>query len=112
MRLNVGSSGTRIPGFTNVDIRPIGRDVRRGHAGDLRFAGDGSVEVIFAHAVFEHVFPAHHLKVLREWKRVLAPGGAIVLIGISDFEDIARLYLDGDVHALPPRGARPVTHPR
>jgi SAM-dependent methyltransferase len=95
VKLNIGSSRRPIPGFTGVDIRPNGRGVRFGHAGNLSFAPNGSVDVLFSHAVFEHVFRAHHLKVLREWRRVLAPGGSIVTIGLGDFEAIARLYLDG-----------------
>jgi SAM-dependent methyltransferase len=95
VKLNIGSSSRPVPGFTGVDIRPNGPDVQRGHAGDLSFAADESVEVLFSHAVFEHVFRAHHLRVLREWRRVLAPGGSIVTIGLGDFEAIARLYLDG-----------------
>lgn len=94
MKLNVGSSGRSIPGFTDVDVRPFGPSVKRGHAADLGFAPDGSVEVLFCHAVFEHVFPAHHLKALREWRRVLAPDGSIVLMGIPDFGAVARLYLE------------------
>jgi SAM-dependent methyltransferase len=95
MKLNIGSSGRAVPGFTGVDVRPNGPDVKRGHAGNLGFAPDNSVEVLFSHAVFEHVFRAHQLKVLREWQRVLAPGGTIVTIGLGDFEAIARLYFDG-----------------
>ena len=94
MRLNVGSSQRQLPGFVSLDVRPVGHGVRRGHAGDLSFAADGSVQVLFVNAVFEHVFLAHHLRVLREWRRVLASNGAIVCLGIPDFESIARLYLD------------------
>ena len=94
MRLNVGSSARGVPGFLGVDVRPNGPGVRRGHAADLSFAPDGSVDVLFSHAVFEHVFPAHHLSVLREWRRVTAPNGAIVMTGIPNFEVVARLYLE------------------
>lgn len=96
MKLNVGSSGRTILGFIDVDVRPIGRNVKRGHAADLSFAADGSVDVLFCHAVLEHVFPAHHLKVVREWRRVLAPTGTVLLMGVPNFEVIARLYLEAE----------------
>jgi hypothetical protein len=95
VKLNVGADTTRLPGFINVDIRSLGKDVRRGHASNLKFAPDHSVSVLFTHAVFEHVFVAQRLRALREWKRVTAPDGVIVCLGLPDFETIARLYLDG-----------------
>jgi hypothetical protein len=95
LKLNVGASTTLLPGFLNVDIRSLGRNVRRGHASNLKFARDRSVSVLFAHAVFEHVFVAQRLQALREWKRVMAPDGVMICLGIPDFETIARLYLDG-----------------
>lgn len=93
MKLNVGAGSLRLDGFVNVDIRRVGSDSRRGHAADLWFAPDGSVEVLFAHAVFEHVYLAHRLAVLREWSRVLAAHGAIVCLAVPDFEVVAGGYL-------------------
>lgn len=95
MKLNIGAGALRLDGFENVDIRAVGDDVRHGHAGDLSFAADGTVDVLFSHAVFEHVYPAHQLAVLREWRRVLAPGGAVVCLGIPDFEAVAAAYVAG-----------------
>jgi hypothetical protein len=83
------------PGGVPECRRSIGRDSRRGHAGDLSFASDGTVEVLFSHAVFEHVYPAHRLTVLREWRRVVAPEGVIICLGLPDFEAIAKAYLAG-----------------
>jgi SAM-dependent methyltransferase len=102
MKLNVGAGTVRLDGFENVDVRAVGPDVRLGHAGDLSFASDGMVDVLFAHAVFEHVYPAQQLVVLREWKRVLAPGGVAVCIGIPDFEAVASAYVAGAPGATAP----------
>lgn len=82
-------------GFVNVEPRLIGKGSRKGHAADLRFAPDGSVDVLFNNAVFEHLYVGQQLRALREWRRVLAPDGAIVCIGIPDFESIVRAYLAG-----------------
>lgn len=95
MKLNVGSGSLRLEGFENVDIRRVGPGVRRGHAGALLFAPDASVEVLFSHAVFEHVYLAQRLAVLREWMRVLAPDGVVVCLGIPDFRAVAAAYLGG-----------------
>lgn len=95
MKIHVGAGGRRLEGFENVDVRRA-PGIRRGHAGNLSFAGDGAATLVYAHAVLEHVYPAHQVAVLREWRRVLAPGGAIVCLGIPDFETIAAAYLAGD----------------
>jgi hypothetical protein len=94
MKLNVGAGASRIEGFQNVDVRAVGKDSVRGHAGDLSFAHKHSVDVLFSHAVFEHVYVAHRLAVLWEWRRVLAPTGVVICIGLPDFEAIAKAYVD------------------
>jgi SAM-dependent methyltransferase len=102
-RIQVGSGPRPIPGFVNVEPRRIGKDSRKGHAADLSFAPDGTVDVLFNNAVFEHLYVGQQLRALREWKRVLAPEGVVACIGIPDFESIVRRYLagkDGDGGAL------------
>ncbi len=47
-----------------------------GTVADLEFAND-SIDVIFCHQVIHHV--AHQTEVLREFYRILAPGGVILL---------------------------------
>lgn len=93
MRIQIGSGPKPLEGFTNVEPRPIGAGSRKGHAADLGFACDGSVDVIFNNAVFEHLYVGQQVSALREWRRVLADDGVVVCIGIPDFETIARLYL-------------------
>ena len=94
LKLHVGCGNVRLNGFTNVDLRPTDAVDARGHASDLSAFADGSVRLLFAHALFEHVFLAHHLMVLSEWRRVLAEAGSVICLGIPDFEAVARLYLD------------------
>ena len=94
MKIQVGSGPKPLSGFVNVEPRPIGAGSQKGHAADLRFARDQSVEVLFSNAVVEHLYLGQQVGALREWTRVLAPDGVIVCIGIPDFEVIARLYLE------------------
>lgn len=95
LQIQVGSGPKPIPGFVNVEPRRIGKESRKGHAADLGFAADGTVDVLFNNAVFEHLYVGQQLRALREWNRVLAPDGMIVCIGIPDFESIVRCYLAG-----------------
>jgi hypothetical protein len=95
LRLHVGAGGMRLPGFLNVDVRKTPGADLVGHAGRLPQLPDGSVELLFCNALFEHLFPAHHAETLAEWRRLLSPDGVAVCLGVPDFEQVARLYLAG-----------------
>lgn len=88
MKLNLGA-GNRPPieGFEDRD----------GAKGDVLFPlpdADESVEEIRASHVLEH-FPYWQIgAVMKDWVRVLKPGG-LIRIAVPDFEKIARDYLDG-----------------
>lgn len=75
MRLNLGCGNKKIEGFTGVDIKDadIVADIR-----NLPF-DDESVEEIMAIHVCEHFYVTEILSVLKEWRRVLKPGGKMVL---------------------------------
>lgn len=78
MRLNLGSGKKRILGYTNVDIDPgCEPDILC----DILFLPmeEGTVEEIMAIHVFEHLWLIDIPIALREWKRVLVPGGKLVL---------------------------------
>lgn len=92
MKLQIGAGSRSIPGFVNIDPRPA-PGVTRGHAHDLPVP-DGTVDVIFLNAVFEHLFLCHQIMALREWERVLSPSGVVVCTGVPDFENVARCYID------------------
>ncbi len=93
MNIQVGAGGVRLPGFLNVDVRKVdGVDIV-GDAAHLGGIEDGTVGLLFGHALFEHLFIGHHLAALREWKRILSSSGEMIIIGIPDFSVIAELYL-------------------
>jgi hypothetical protein len=87
IRLNLGAGGTVIPGFTPVD-RKLGGEVF-----PLAAYADGSVAEIYASHVLEHFSFRDVEEVLREWVRVLEPGGTLRL-AVPNFAWIARTYLD------------------
>ena len=65
-------------------------------ARDLSRFADGTFEYIYASHVLEHFdYRDEVLTVLREWHRVLAPGGALY-ISVPDLDTICRLYCDRD----------------
>lgn len=76
--------------------------VRHGNATALRF-GDGALDAILCLDVLEHV--ADFRAALREFARVLAPGGALLLTvpwhwDRAESREIARLRTDGEVEFL------------
>jgi len=65
-------------------------------AADLSQFADNSVDQIYASHVLEHFFYALNgelLQVLAEWKRVLKPGGQL-LISVPDLQKLCWLYLN------------------
>ena len=61
---------------------------------DMSAVADGSMDAIFAHHTLEHLY-AHEVAVaLREFARVLAPGG-FAIIAVPDLEMVARQVAEG-----------------
>ena len=54
---------------------------------------DDSVELIYASHVLEHFSRQDYPLVLREWHRVLAPGG-VLRLAVPDFAACARIYYE------------------
>lgn len=89
--LNLGSRNRAIPGFLNLDIdKHEGVDIV-GDIADLSRFENESVGEIYASHCIEHL-PYHRtLAVLREWHRVLVPGGKLY-IAVPDFARAVELY--------------------
>lgn len=75
MRLNLGCGNKKVEGFIGVDIKDadITSDIRK-----LPFC-DGEIDEIMAIHVCEHLFINEIVFVVREWLRVLKPGGTMAL---------------------------------
>lgn len=82
LKLNLGCGDKRLPGYLNIDVAPSRRGVHPDVVCDLRrlerFADDSAVEVLAVH-VIEHFWRWEVEDVLREWLRVLKPGGEMVI---------------------------------
>lgn len=94
IRLNLGGIGEGfrdggIDGFKTVDLRD-GADYKR-DASDLSIFPDCSVDSVYASNILEHFPMARTVEVLREWRRVLKPGG-ILYVSVPDFARAVELY--------------------
>lgn len=88
IRLNIGAGDTQIPGFISLDIK-TGTDASQ----KLDYA-DGSVDEIYASHVLEHIHHSKTHEAVREWVRVLRPGGRI-RIAVPDSARIAQQAASG-----------------
>jgi len=89
LKLNIGGRDTKIDGFLCVDVHPeadIKCDLSK-----LDGIDDGSVEEIYASHCLEHFSHTNTLGVLREWHRVLKPGGKMY-VGVPDFDAAVTVY--------------------
>lgn len=78
MKLNIGAGHRRIEGYTGVDItqRPGADIIAPAHEIPLP---DGCAEEVMAIHLLEHLFPWDALTAVREWHRLLKPGGVLIL---------------------------------
>lgn len=96
IRLNLGGCGEgfldgRIEGFLTVDLRSgPGTDIVC-DCSDLSRFESGSVEMVYASNILEHWPMAKTVDVLKEWNRVLKPGG-MLYISVPDFHAAVELY--------------------
>lgn len=93
MKLHIGSQ-VRTAGWKTFDIQP-GPDVDFvGNCVDLGQFADASVEAIYASHVLEHLgYQSDLRQALREWHRVLAPGG-ILMASVPDLDVLCRMFVD------------------
>jgi len=98
MRINLGCHKWKLKGFVNVDIDPRVEPDLLADTGKLPMQ-DNSVDEIYAGHMLEH-FKLRE-DPLKEWQRVLKPGG-VITITVPDFEKGLEEYRAGriDLHWL------------
>lgn len=107
LRLHLGCSDVYLAGWLNVDMADprhhldLCWDLRRG----IPFP-DGQAEAVFAEHLFEHIGLDGGLGLMRECRRVLAPGG-VLRITVPDLERYVRSYLGEDPLLDECRAGRP-----
>ena len=91
MKLHLGCGPRYLPGYMHIDISnykhiDIQTDIR-----NLNQIKDNTVDDIYASHVLEHFKRYEILDILKEWNRVLKPGGTIH-ISVPDFSACASQY--------------------
>ncbi|MEJ8545128.1 glycosyltransferase [Brevibacillus borstelensis] len=79
-RLEIGCGDHPLPGYLHLDIRPLRHVEFVADAGNLPFDSD-SVDEMAAYNILEHIARKEVVPVLKEWLRVLRPGGFIEIFG-------------------------------
>ena len=104
LNLNLGSGLTPIPGFVNVDAleESPGVDIVADISERLPFE-DGVAELVYASHLLEHFATDEIPGLLAEWRRVLRPGGTL-LIAVPDLEVVASMMVQRRGWFTPPNG--------
>lgn len=99
LKLNLGCGGVYLDGFVNIDKvawGPRGADLIADVL-DLNMYGDGIVDYIHTYGLLEHIPPWDTLLALREWARVLRPGG-MIHIEVPDLHRVLEgWFITGDL---------------
>ena len=78
-KLNLGSGNNPLPGYVNVDILPERKPDIISLVDKLEFSGDNEWDLVRASHILEHFEYDQGQTVLAEWRRVLKPGGYLVV---------------------------------
>lgn len=90
MKLNLGSADLLIPGYKSVDLYNDRADYKMDVL-NLGFEDNTADEILASH-LFEHLSPHYAVPALKEWRRVLKPGGKLIM-EMPDFEKLCIRFL-------------------
>lgn len=91
MKLHLGCGKRYIPGFVHIDAIDYPHVDHVASIDNLSFIPDDSVDLIYNCHVLEHFKRRDVERVLREWLRVLKPGG-VLRISVPDFAMLCDVY--------------------
>jgi len=98
LRVEIGSGPFPSPGYVHVDLDRAARHVEHRAAASALPFGDSTVEELLAIHILEHVHASALLPTLREWRRVLRPGG-YAQIHVPDAATVFAAFLDSPPEA-------------
>ena len=93
LKLHLGCGKKYIPGFVHIDALNFDHVDHCQRVDELSNFADASVSLIYACHVLEHFSRWQYKDVLREWHRVLAPGG-VLRLAVPDFAACAKIYYE------------------
>jgi predicted SAM-dependent methyltransferase len=91
MKLHLGCGKRHIPGFIHIDAIDYPHVDHVSSIDALSFISDDSVDLIYTCHVLEHFKRKDVIRVLKEWYRILRPGG-VVRISVPDFSKLVEIY--------------------
>jgi len=91
MRLHLGCGKRHIPGFVHVDLADFPHIDHRCGIDTLPMLSDGTAELIYCSHAFEYFDRLQAPEVLKEWRRVLRPGG-MLRVAVPDVQALIRVY--------------------
>jgi predicted SAM-dependent methyltransferase len=91
MKLHLGCGKKYIEGYVHIDTIPYDHIDHVASIESLPFIEDNSADIIYACHVLEHFKRKQTLSVLKEWYRVIKPGG-VLRVSVPDFESICDVY--------------------
>lgn len=91
MKLHLGCWHRQIPGFVHVDLCDLPHIDFKHRIDELPFIADGAAELVYCSHAFEYFDRVEAVRVLAEWRRVLAPAG-LLRLAVPDFEALIRVY--------------------
>lgn len=93
LKLNIGAWGTRIPGFTSIDIEADSKPDIHGDFRAMDF-GEAMVAEIYCSHVLEHFFRGEAERIIATFAKWLVDGG-ILWLAVPDFTRVATAYIEG-----------------
>jgi len=91
MKLHLGCGKRYIPGFVHIDAVEYPHIDHVATIDNLSFIQDYSVDLVYNCHVLEHFRRKDIERVLREWCRVIKPGG-VLRISVPDFAKLCEIY--------------------
>ena len=91
VQLNLGCGKRYIPGFIHIDLADFPHIDHRHHITTLPMFENDSVDLIYSSHTIEYFDRTEVMDVLKEWYRVLKPGG-VIRLAVPDFEALLKVY--------------------
>lgn len=91
IKLHLGCGKRFLPDFVHIDLADFPHITHRRDIRDLSFLPDNHAALIYSCHSFEYFDRQEAVDVLREWHRVLRPGG-VLRLAVPDFEALLEVY--------------------
>ncbi len=96
LNINLGSGNTKLKGYINLDKKEGDNiDVVHNLKNPLPYK-DGEVDNLFASHIIEHFWWNKTIKILKDWYRVLKPGGTLEIWTVDLDKVIYRMLTNAD----------------